>query len=155
MGQGVLRVEFDGLLVAGDGLVQLALDRQRIAQAEVGRGVGWGGSDGRLKPAQPLVCSVLLVDRVGTAQRHQQTQVPRPSSHRRVQQLPPPLHRDRAAFAQEGGEPRRLLQSGLLGRQFRYLRSVIGKDRVPNRIPVRVGIHPPEQGTHAGRLLLA
>ncbi len=147
------RVEFDGLLVAGDGLVQLALVPQGIAQVVVGRCVGRGGGDGRLIPAQPIVHPVFLVERVGTTQRHQQAQVPRPPTHCRLQQLPPPLYRDRPALAQEGGEPRRLLQGGLLSRQLHNLGSVLGEDRVPDRIPIRVGIHQPQQGTHAGRLL--
>ena len=173
---GEFRVEFDGLLVAGDGLVQLALVlsamprllwalayfgsssmaflqagdglvqlalvHQRKAKSVVGRRVGRGGGDGRLVPAQPLVRPVLLVDRVGTTQRHQQAQVPRPPTHRRLQQLPPPLHRDRLALAQEGDEPRRLLQGGLLSRQFDKLRSVLG-DR-PHRGPhPDMGRHPP------------
>ena len=153
MGDGVLRIEFDGLLVAGDGLVHLALVSQRIAQVEVGRDVGRGGGDRRLKPAQPLVHPLLLVDQVGTAQRHQQAEVLRPPTQRRLQQLPPPLHCDRQIVAQgEGGEPRWLLQGCGLFCQFHKLRPVPGDDRIPDRISVRVGIHPPKHGTHSGRL---
>ena len=36
MGLGVFRIEFDGLAVAGDGLVQLPLVRQGVAEVVVG-----------------------------------------------------------------------------------------------------------------------
>src|SRR5262249_12949719 len=81
-----------------------------------------------------------IVKRV--AQRHQQVHVRRPPAHRRLQQLPPPLPRDRPTVAQEGGEPWRLLQGGLPPRQLRTLRPVIGAAPVP---PARGGRPPPRR----------
>ena len=71
VGDGELRVELDGLLVAGDGLVQLALVIQRNAQVVMCGYVCRGGGHGRLIPAQPLVRPFLLADRVCPAECHQ------------------------------------------------------------------------------------
>ena len=48
MGRSVIRVEFDGLLVAVDGLIELAFVLQRIAQVIVGRGIPRVDFDGLL-----------------------------------------------------------------------------------------------------------
>ena len=72
MGDGVLRIEFDGLLVAGDGLVQPPLGLQRQAQAGVGLGqlrIGFDGlpvaGDGLVQPPLHFQSIAEVVVRLG------------------------------------------------------------------------------------------
>ena len=64
VGLGVLRVDFDGLLKAGDGFVHLALGRQRIAQVVPGLGELRVDFDGLLKAGDGLVQLALFRQRV-------------------------------------------------------------------------------------------
>ncbi len=63
VGVGVLRVEFDGLLVAGDGLVHWPLPMQRIAQVVVGAGELRVEFDGLLVAGDGLVHLALAAQR--------------------------------------------------------------------------------------------
>ena len=60
MGHVELRVEFDGLLVAGNGLVHLALVFQRNAKTEVGQGEFRGEFGGLFEAGDGLVQLTLL-----------------------------------------------------------------------------------------------
>src|SRR5207245_1847910 len=63
VGQSEIRVKFEGLLVADNGLIQLPLVLQGIAEVVVALG-GWGEFDGFLVAGDGLVQLPLLVQRV-------------------------------------------------------------------------------------------
>ena len=61
MGRGEFRVEFDGLAIAGDGLVQLPLDIQGNAEVVVGAGVFRVEFDGLTEAGDGLVELALIL----------------------------------------------------------------------------------------------
>ncbi len=94
------------------------------------------------------------VGRVGIAQRHQQPEVPRPPTHRRLQQLPPPLDDDRLDVRPE----RRRTPAVAPGRPLvpRAPRSSPGPRRRSNPGPhPDTGRDPPAGARHAPRLASA
>ena len=117
--------------------------------------VGRGGGHGRLIPAHRSSAPSFWSIGVGLTQRHQQAQVPRSSDS------PPPA--TTAAAAPPGSpcsRPERRRTPAVaprrpLGQPVPPSLRVLGEDRIPDRIPIRVGIHPPAAGhALAGRLVL-